>query len=85
MAGVELVFTGPRLDYSGGRVPESLYLNTMLSGELTQPQARWRLRYYGGVYNMLDERHPSPVSPDYQLATVPQNGREVRLGMSASF
>jgi len=85
VAGVELVFTGPRLDYSGGRVPESLYLNTMLSGELTQPQARWRLRYSGGVYNMLDERHPSPVSPDYVLPTVPQNGREVRLGMSVSF
>jgi outer membrane receptor for ferrienterochelin and colicins len=85
IAGVELVFTGARVDYSGGRVPESLYLNTMLSGELTQPQARWRLRYYGGVYNMLDERHPSPVSTDYERPTVPQYGREVRLGMSVSF
>jgi outer membrane receptor for ferrienterochelin and colicins len=85
MAGLELVFTGARFDYSGGRVPESLYLNMMLSGELTQPQARWRLRYSGGVYNMLDERHPNPVSPDYALDTVPQYGREVRLGVSASF
>lgn len=85
MAGLELVFTGARFDYSGDRVPESLYLNLMLSGEFTQPQARWRLRYYGGVYNMLDEQHPNPVSPDYNLDTVPQYGREVRLGVSASF
>ena len=81
IAGAELVFTGARLDYSGKRVPESLYANVMLSGEYSP----WRLRYYGGVYNMLDERHPNPVSPDYVRPTVSQYGREVRLGLSTAF
>jgi hypothetical protein len=34
---------------------------------------------------MLDEQQPSPVSPDFVRATVPQYGREVRIGMSTSF
>jgi hypothetical protein len=80
-AGVELVFTGARFDYSGRRAPESLYVNMMLSGEYPQ----WRLRYYGGVFNMLDEVQPNPVSPDYFHPAVPQYGREVRLGVSTSF
>lgn len=53
----------------------------MLSGEYPP----WRLRYYGGVYNMLDEQQPDPVSPDYLRPSVPQYGREVRLGVSTSF
>jgi outer membrane receptor protein involved in Fe transport len=81
VAGVELVFTGARFDYSGRRAPESLYVNMMLSGEYPP----WRLRYYGGVYNMLDEQQPNPVSPDYLRPAVPQYGREVRLGVSTSF
>jgi outer membrane receptor for ferrienterochelin and colicins len=81
VAGAELVFTGARFDYRGDRVLESLYVNMMLSGEY----APWRLRYYGGVYNMLDERHPSPVSSDYGPSTVPQYGREVRIGVSTAF
>jgi len=81
VAGAELVFTGARFDYTGRRIPQSLYVNLMLSGQF-QP---WRLRYYGGVYNLLDERALNPVSPDYARPTVPQYGREVRLGMSTSF
>ncbi|WP_224247811.1 PEGA domain-containing protein [Hyalangium gracile] len=81
VAGTELVFTGARFDSTGLRVPESLYVNLMLSGQFTP----WRLRYYGGVYNMLDERRPNPVSPDFGRTTVPQYGREVRLGASISF
>ena len=85
VAGAELVFTGARFDYFGRRVPESLYVNVMFSGEYTRPQARWRLRYFGGVYNMLDEEQPNPVNPDYVHPAVPQYGREVRLGVSTSF
>jgi outer membrane receptor for ferrienterochelin and colicins len=81
VAGSELVFTCARFDSTGQRVPESLYVNVILSGQY----APWRLRYSGGVYNMLDERRPSPISPDYERTTVPQYGREVRLGASLSF
>lgn len=81
VAGAELVFTGARFDYSGRRIPQSLYMNLVMSGQFK----RWRLRYYGGVYNLLDERALTPVSPDYSRPTVPQYGREVRLGMSTTF
>jgi hypothetical protein len=85
VAGAELVFTGARFDYSGRRIPQSLYMNLMLSGQFQDPHQAWRLRYYGGVYNLLDERALNPVSPDYMRPTVPQYGREVRLGISTSF
>lgn len=81
VAGAELVFTGARFDYSGRRIPQSLYMNLVMSGQFQ----RGRLRYYGGVYNLLDERALTPVSPDYSRPTVPQYGREVRLGMSMTF
>jgi outer membrane receptor for ferrienterochelin and colicins len=81
VAGAELVFTGARFDYSGRRIPQSLYMNLVMSGQFQL----WRLRYYGGVYNLLDERALTPVSPDYTRPTVPQYGREVRLGMSTTF
>jgi outer membrane receptor for ferrienterochelin and colicins len=81
VAAGELVFTGARLDFYGQRVPESLYVNLMISGEYLP----WKLRYFGGVYNMLNERPANPVSPDFARVTVPQYGREVRIGMSTSF
>lgn len=81
VAGAELVFTGARYDFSGRRIPQSLYMNLVMSGQF-QP---WQLRYYGGVYNLLDERALTPISPDYQRPSVPQYGREVRLGLSRSF
>ncbi|MHB8874378.1 MAG: PEGA domain-containing protein [Myxococcaceae bacterium] len=80
-AGTELVFVGARSDRTGERIDESLYWNVMLSGE----HPKWQLTYFGGVFNIIDERLPDPVGPDLIPASVTRSGREVRVGFSRRF
>jgi outer membrane receptor protein involved in Fe transport len=80
-ASTELVLVGRRNDRYGRRVDGTMYWNVMLSGE----HVPWRLTYYGGVFDLLDERRPEPVGPDFLPATAARFGREVRVGCARRF
>ncbi len=80
-AATELVFIGPRKDYGGNELPPSLSWNVVLSGTY-EP---WKLRYFAGVFNVLDEKRPDPISPEYSSLTALRYGRQVRVGLSRWF
>ncbi|MBI3184522.1 MAG: TonB-dependent receptor [Myxococcales bacterium] len=81
LASTEMVFLGARKDRDGARIPETMQWNLVLSGDYLP----WRLHYYGGVMNLLDERRADPLGPDTLLSQVPRYGRQVRVGFSRSF
>jgi outer membrane receptor protein involved in Fe transport len=62
--------------------PDALTWNVTLSGDYRA----WRLRYFAGVYNLLDDRTPYPVGLEVGSGnTVPRYGRTVRMGMAFTF
>lgn len=81
LASTEMLFLGSRTDREGQSLRETLLWNLVLSGG----HAPWNVRYHGGVYNVLDERHPEPLGPEAADLTVPRLGRQVRIGVSRSF
>jgi outer membrane receptor for ferrienterochelin and colicins len=80
--GNEMVFDIARSTVDGTRVTDALVWNLTLSGEYRA----WRLRYFGGVFNVLDDRTPYPVGAEVAAGpTVPRYGRTMRLGAAWTF
>jgi outer membrane receptor protein involved in Fe transport len=66
------------------RVDDAVMWNLSLSGE----HRAWRVRYFAGLYNILDVRGYGPGYPssrDFRFATVPRYGRSLRAGVSLGF
>lgn len=73
--------TRPQAD---NRVEDALLWNLSLSGEYRA----YRLRYFAGVFNLLDVHEPRtgfPTSTDYRLTLIPRYGRTVRVGLAWTF
>ena len=51
-------------------------------------ERRWRLRYFAGLFNVLDVRGYGsgvPVGREVPSTTVPRYGRSARVGLSIGF
>jgi outer membrane cobalamin receptor len=93
VAGVFLVtsrlsFEGPRFDRNfratdpaQGTTDLALLWDIVLSGRVD----RWGLRYAIGAYNIIDWRYSVPVSPEFPVSAVPQNGRTFLASMGLDF
>jgi outer membrane receptor for ferrienterochelin and colicins len=90
--GSELVLDGgrhfrtndPTLPSSASMVDDAVIWNLSFSGEYR----RYHLRYFAGVFNLLDVHDPHsgfPTSADYPLPLVPRYGRTIRAGLAWSF
>ena len=75
-----LSYIGPRWDrYDRPGDPEQQRVDGALVWDLvfTGESERFRVRYGIGVYNVLDTRWFAPVSGEYRMRTIPQNGRTI--------
>jgi hypothetical protein len=73
----------PNVD--GGVTADALTWNLMLSGQ-THMGARFRLRYFAGVFNLLDDRTGYPVGLEVPSGiTVPRLPRTARFGLTGTF
>ena len=66
------------------RVDDAFLWNVTLSGEYRA----YRLRYFAGLFNLLDVRDARtgfPTSVDYPPILIPRYGRSMRAGLAASF
>lgn len=80
--GTEMIFDIARRTADGDVVPDAMIWNLTLSGE----HRPWRLRYFAGVFNLLDDRTGYPVGAEVASGiTVPRYGRTARLGLAWSF
>jgi outer membrane receptor for ferrienterochelin and colicins len=82
--GNELLVEVGRHTRDGARVDDAFLWNVTLSGE----HRPWRLRYFAGLFNLLDVHGYGPgypVGPEVPSPTVPRYGRSARLGLSLSF
>jgi outer membrane receptor protein involved in Fe transport len=80
--GNEMIFDMQRHLANGDVTPNALTWNVSLSGEYR----RFRLRYFGGVFNLLDDRTGYPVGGEVPAGlTVPRYGRTVRAGLAFTF
>jgi hypothetical protein len=69
---------------TGARVEDAALWNVTLTGEYRP----WHLRYFAGLFNVLDVRGYAagiPVGPEVPATTVPRYGRSARLGASIAF
>jgi outer membrane receptor for ferrienterochelin and colicins len=69
---------------SDNRVDDALLWNLSLSGEYRP----YRLRYFAGLFNLLDVHDPRagfPTSTDYRLTLIPRYGRSARAGLAWIF
>jgi outer membrane receptor protein involved in Fe transport len=69
---------------SDNRVEDALLWNLSLSGEYRP----FRLRYFAGLFNLLDVHDPRagfPTSVDYRLTLIPRYGRSARAGLAWMF
>lgn len=79
-----LTVEGPRFDANAADQEESdpaVIWDVALSGELD----RGGLTYNVGVYNVADWRYAVPVSPDFAVLRLPQNGRTFQMSANLSF
>jgi len=82
--GNEVIVEVGRHTRDGARAEDAALWNVTLTGEYR----RWRLRYFAGLFNVLDVRGYGagiPVGPEVPSLTVPRYGRSARLGLSLSF
>src|SRR6185436_9427042 len=82
--GNELQLDAARHTRAGERVEDAVIWNITASGEYRP----WRLRYFAGLFNLLDVRGYGPgypVGPEVPSPTVPRYGRSARLGLSLGF
>jgi outer membrane receptor protein involved in Fe transport len=82
--GNELIVEVGRRTREGQRVEDAALWNVTLTGEYR----RWRLRYFAGLFNLLDVRGYGPgipVGPEVPSPTVPRYGRSARVGLSLAF
>jgi outer membrane receptor for ferrienterochelin and colicin len=83
--GTELVFDVARPTVDGQVAGDALTWNIVLSGS-THMGTRLRLRYYAGVFNLLDDRTGYPVGAEVASGTtVARLPRTARLGLAGSF
>jgi outer membrane receptor protein involved in Fe transport len=82
--GNEVVVDVGRHTRDGVRVEDAVLWNATLTGE----HRRWRLRWFAGLFNVLDVHGYGPgfpVGPEVPSPTVPRYGRSARLGLSLAF
>jgi outer membrane receptor protein involved in Fe transport len=80
--GSEAVFDINRRTIDGEFAPNALIWNVTLSGEYRA----MRLRYFAGVFNVLDDRSGYPVGAEVASGiTVPRYGRQGRAGLAFTF
>jgi outer membrane receptor protein involved in Fe transport len=82
--GNELVIDVGRHTRDGVRVEDAVLWNVTLTGE----HRPWRLRWFAGLFNVLDVHGYGPgfpVGPEVPSPTVPRYGRSARLGLSLAF
>jgi len=83
--GTEMVLDVARATIDGGVAGDALTWNVTLSGN-THVGARVRLRYFAGVFNLLDDRTGYPVGNEVLSGiTVQRLPRTARLGLAGSF
>jgi outer membrane receptor for ferrienterochelin and colicins len=82
--GNEVIVDVGRHTRDGARVEDAVLWNATLTGE----HPRWHLRWFAGLFNVLDVRGYGPgfpVGPEVPSPTVPRYGRSARLGLSLAF
>jgi hypothetical protein len=82
--GNEVILDVGRRTREDARVDDALVWNVTVSGE----HRPWRLRYFAGVFNLLDVRGYGPgypVGDEVPSETVPRYGRSVRAGLTLAF
>jgi outer membrane receptor protein involved in Fe transport len=80
--GNEIVVDVGRHTADGDLAPDAFSWNVTLSGE----HRPWRLRYFAGIFNLLDDHSGYPVGTEVGSGlTVPRYGRTARLGLAFAF
>jgi hypothetical protein len=80
--GNEIIVDVARHTSDGDVAPDAFTWNVTLSGE----HRPWRLRYFAGIFNLLDDRSGYPVGTEVASGlTVPRYGRTARLGLAFAF
>jgi outer membrane receptor for ferrienterochelin and colicins len=82
--GNEMVYDAGRYTREGERLDDAIIWNVTASGEYRP----WRLRYFAGIFNLLDVRSYSsgfPAGEEIPFATVPRYGRSARVGLSFAY
>jgi outer membrane receptor protein involved in Fe transport len=83
--GTEMVVDVGRPTITGDVAPDSTLWNVTLSGEAHFGH-RARLRYFGGVFNLLDDRSGYPVGAEAASGvTVARLPRTARVGLALAF
>jgi outer membrane receptor protein involved in Fe transport len=83
--GTELVVDVGRPTVAGDIAPDSFLWNVTLSGEAHFAR-RLRVRYFGGVFNLLDDRSGYPVGTEVASGpTVARMPRTARVGLALAF
>jgi outer membrane receptor for ferrienterochelin and colicins len=82
--GNEVIVDVGRHTRDGVRVEDAVLWNATLTGE----HRPWRLRWFAGLFNVLDVHGYGPgfpVGPEVPSPTVPRYGRSARLALSLAF
>ena len=83
--GTEMILDVGRSTIAGDVTDDALMWNATLSGDLRFSHG-WRMRYFAGVFNLLDDRTGYPVGAEVASGpTVARYPRTARLGMAWSF
>jgi outer membrane receptor protein involved in Fe transport len=83
--GTEVVVDVGRPTVAGDIAPDSMMWNVTLSGEAHFAR-RLRLRYFGGLFNLLDDRAGYPVGTEVASGpTVARMPRTARVGLALAF
>jgi hypothetical protein len=83
--GTEVVVDVGRATVGGDVAPDAVLCNVTLSGD-ARLGTRFRLRYFGGLYNLLDDRAGTPVGTEVAAGpTVARLPRTARLGLALAF
>src|SRR4029079_11582346 len=80
--GTEMIYDIARHTADGDVAPDALTWNVTLSGE----HRPWRMRYFAGLFNLLDDRSGYPVGTEVGSGlTVARYARSARLGLALAF
>ncbi len=83
--GTEMILDVGRTSIDGVVTEDALTWNATLSGDLRFAHG-WRMRYFAGVYNLLDDRTGYPVGAEVASGTtVARYPRTARMGLGWSF
>jgi outer membrane receptor for ferrienterochelin and colicins len=83
--GTEVVVDVGRSTVAGDVAADAAMCNVTLSGD-ARLGPRFRLRYFGGLFNLLDERAGYPVGTEVAAGpTVARQARTARVGLALAF